>query len=55
MNASIRGIMFVKADRIDERIDLCAKKFLNRYEDNLNKENFNGTRQTKRQGNASNN
>lgn len=40
MNASMRGILSVKADRVDDRIDVCAKKFLNRYGDNVNKDNF---------------
>lgn len=40
MNASIRGVMFVKADRIDERIDICAEKFLNRYGEKITKDNF---------------
>lgn len=29
MNASIRGVMFVKADRINQRVDDIAKLFLN--------------------------
>lgn len=40
MNASIKGVLLVKADRIDERIDLCAEKYLNRFGENLNATNF---------------
>lgn len=29
MNASIRGVLFVKGDRINERVDDMAKMFLN--------------------------
>lgn len=29
MNASIRGVMFAKADRINQRVDDIAKLFLN--------------------------
>lgn len=39
MNASIRGVLHTKADRVNERIDLCAGRFLNRYPE-TNKESF---------------
>lgn len=42
MNASIRGVVHVKADRINDRIDIFAKKFLNQpeNEESISLENF---------------
>ena len=42
MNASIRGVVHVKADRINDRIDVFTEKFLNQEEnqESISLENF---------------
>ena len=44
MNASIRGVVHVKADRINDRIDLFAKQFLREQKakesENISTEDF---------------